>query len=146
MEPRALQPKGLLRGLTPAMMAAVRAVSQEVFCDTGRVICEEGAEEDEAYLIVDGEVEVTQGQGAARRYIRRMGPGELLGELAILGDGRRTATATTTQPTHLRAIEREKFLALLAEYPGMYMVLLKALVVRLAQAEGELRSLREGGK
>jgi len=105
-------------------------------------VCEEGTEGNEAYLILSGEVEVTQGVGAATRQVRHLGPGELIGELAILGNGVRTATVRSLGQVRLLVIERERLLALLTQSPDLALCLLRKQTERLAQAEAELQRLR----
>jgi CRP-like cAMP-binding protein len=49
--------------------------------------------------------------------VRTLGPGDSFGELAILGDGRRTATVTTTSPAHVLVLFGTEFRRLQQEYP-----------------------------
>ncbi len=49
--------------------------------------------------------------------IRTLGPGDFFGELAILGDGRRTATVTTDSPTQVLVLFGTEFRRLQQEYP-----------------------------
>jgi CRP-like cAMP-binding protein len=46
------------------------------------------------------------------------GPGELIGEVAILRDSPRPATVTATRPTTLFALDRDAFRDLVAEALG----------------------------
>jgi CRP-like cAMP-binding protein len=43
----------------------------------------------------------------------------LFGELAILGDGRRTATVTTVEPSRVLVLFGTEFRRLQQEYPGL---------------------------
>jgi CRP-like cAMP-binding protein len=51
--------------------------------------------------------------------VRTLGPGDFFGELAILGDGRRTATVTTTTPSQLLVLFGTEFRRLQQEYPEL---------------------------
>jgi len=73
------------------------------------VLMREGDPGDRFYVIVEGEVEVSSG-GAV---LSRLGPGDYLGEIALLRDVPRTATATTATPCSLVAMERNAFLAVM---------------------------------
>ena len=86
--------EGLARRLEPVdVLAGVEVVTQG---DVG----------DRFYLIADGAVEVLQ-DGV---LIRRQGPGESFGEIALLHDVTRTATVRTVEDSHLLALERNPFL------------------------------------
>jgi CRP/FNR family transcriptional regulator, cyclic AMP receptor protein len=49
--------------------------------------------------------------------VRTLGAGDFFGELAILGDGRRTATVTTTSPAQVLVLFGTEFRRLQQEYP-----------------------------
>jgi CRP-like cAMP-binding protein len=72
----------------------------------GTVVFTQGDGGDRFYVIDDGEVEVR----VDGEPVRRQGPGEYFGEIALLRDVPRTATVETTQDTKLYALEREEFL------------------------------------
>jgi CRP-like cAMP-binding protein len=67
----------------------------------------EGEAGDRFYLIESGAVAVTQG-GAE---LRREGPGDFFGEIALLRDVPRTATATAITDVSLVTLERAPFVA-----------------------------------
>jgi voltage-gated potassium channel len=51
--------------------------------------------------------------------VRALGPGDFFGELAILGDGRRTATVTTAAPSRVLVLFGTEFRQLQQEYPEL---------------------------
>ena len=51
--------------------------------------------------------------------VRKLGPGDFFGELAILGDGVRTATVTTASPSQLLVLFGTEFRRLQQEYPEL---------------------------
>ncbi len=66
------------------------------------------------YVIVSGELVVTHG----REEIRRLGPGDWFGELALLQThAHRTATVTAVGPVDLLSLDRETFLTALLGAP-----------------------------
>ncbi len=75
----------------------------------GELIIREGEPGDAAYIIQSGQCEATKGEGEARRVLRRMGPGEVFGEMALLSPGPRTASVITTQPTTVHVVNSEIF-------------------------------------
>jgi MFS family permease len=107
---------GLTR-LSPARLEAAerRAVVRPM--EAGQVIIRQGDEADRFYVLVEGQVEVTQvpATGGAARVLRRMGEGESFGEIGLLSGVPRTATVTALTPGRLLALDRETFLELVAE-------------------------------
>jgi voltage-gated potassium channel len=51
--------------------------------------------------------------------VNTLGPGDFFGELAILGDGVRTATVTTTSPSRLLVLFGTEFRQLQQEQPDL---------------------------
>jgi serine/threonine-protein kinase len=73
----------------------------------GTAIVEEGAWGDAAYIIVSGTCEVSKVIDGARRVLRRLGPGEVFGETAILSGNVRTATVRALEDTTVKVVTRE---------------------------------------
>ena len=63
------------------------------------------------YVLDQGSVTVTKGNGQDKQFVCDLGSGQLFGELAILYNCRRTATITTKTPVTLWQLEREVFQA-----------------------------------
>lgn len=71
----------------------------------GQVLFREGDAGDCAWVIEDGEVEVSVTRGGRKQVISRVGPGALLGEMALINECPRTATLTALRDTRLIKIE-----------------------------------------
>jgi MFS family permease len=80
----------------------------------GQAIIREGERGDRFYIIVDGEVEVSR-DGA---LLRREGPGESFGEIALLRSIPRTASVTARVVTRLVTLERRIFLETITGQPA----------------------------
>jgi CRP-like cAMP-binding protein len=81
----------------------------------------------EFFLIVDGRVRIEKdGQAVAT-----LGAGDFLGEIALLSEGRRTATAVTEGPSKLLVITHRGFNSLLDSSPAIRAAILKGLADRL---------------
>ena len=85
----------------------------------GEVIVREGDIGGRFYVVTGGEVEVTQRANGAEQSIRRIGPGGHFGELALLGDGHRTATVRAITDTSVLSIARQDFAALVEHLPAL---------------------------
>ena len=73
----------------------------------------EGASGYEFFVLRDGTATVT----INGIEVRTLGAGDFFGELAILGDGRRTATVTTASPAQVLVLFGTEFRRLQQEYP-----------------------------
>ena len=67
--------------------------------------------------------------------LRTMGAGEFLGEIALIDDGPRTATATTVGPTTLLVLTRPGFRALMEKHGPIEHTVLHALAERVRHLE-----------
>jgi voltage-gated potassium channel len=121
----------LLAGLGRKDLEAVGALCDEVDVPAGRVIARQGSTADAFYVIVDGTVAIER-DGA---HLRDLRSGEFFGELALLGDVPRTATATCTTACRLLVIGHREFHALLADYPAISVAVLNAVAHRIAVLE-----------
>jgi MFS family permease len=72
----------------------------------GDVIIREGDHGDLFYVVESGGVTVSK-EG---RFVASLGPGDYVGEIALLRDVPRTATVTATAPTVLQSLDRQHFL------------------------------------
>jgi MFS family permease len=71
----------------------------------GDVVMHEGDHGDRFYVVESGAVTVSK-EG---RLVANLGPGDYVGEIALLRDVPRTATVTATEPTVLQALDRDHF-------------------------------------
>lgn len=81
--------------------------------DAGAVIFDEGDEGTEMFGIIDGEVELRAKGGV----LRRLGPQDVFGEMALIDDSPRSLTAVAISDTTLATIDRHRFLFLVQETP-----------------------------
>ena len=80
--------------------------------------------------------------GAARverdgESIGQCGPGEVLGEIALLDGGPRTATVTLSEPSRLLVLARREFQALMDDFPAIRLRVLEAVARRLRSLDAE---------
>ncbi|MBU0493757.1 MAG: cyclic nucleotide-binding domain-containing protein [Chloroflexi bacterium] len=102
-----------------------------IWFEPGENVFLEGAIGDAMYIVLTGTVEISQGAGQSRFVQRRLGPGDLLGEWAIITDGPRFSTATATTRTQLMFISRQDFAEQVAARPELALYIIQDLVSRL---------------
>ena len=104
----------------------------EVRLAAGDVIVHEGERDSTSLFIIDeGEVEITFGQGRGRVELAVMKRGEYFGELALFDAAPRSATATALVPTVLLRLERDDLIAYLHRDPDAAILILGNLASRL---------------
>jgi CRP-like cAMP-binding protein len=99
----------------------------------GDRICGEGASGYSFFVLRSGAASVTQNG----QELRRLGPGDFFGELAILGDGRRTATVTAVDPTELVVLFGTEFRRLEADLPDVAAQITRTLAQRLESTNSD---------
>jgi CRP-like cAMP-binding protein len=92
----------LLRLMTPITVRA------------GRTLTSQGAPGTETMIIIDGRVRVVRDG----RTLATLGPGDVLGEIAVLLGCSRTATAIADHPTTVEVMTPIEFEALLDQHDG----------------------------
>ncbi len=93
----------------------------------GRVLMRQGDTGSEAFLIMEGSARVERDG----RVLSERTNGEILGEIAILDEGRRTATVTLTAPSRLLVVGHRDFHALMDEMPDVRLKVLTELARRV---------------
>jgi signal transduction histidine kinase len=132
------------------LLSAVSESGTVIPLDTGRILFSQGDPGDSLYTVLSGQLRIyTRLDDGSEIELRRPGPGESLGELALIDGGARCETAEALTPCQLFALSREAFLAALPQSPGLLSTVLNNLVdhVRtttehLLRTELEQRALR----
>lgn len=93
----------------------------------GETIFREDERGGEAFLIKSGEVELSRQTPAGPKVIGRNGPNSLFGELAVISDMPRVATAKATKETLCYAISRRVFMGLLEKADSDVQVMIHTL-------------------
>jgi signal transduction histidine kinase len=132
------------------LLSTVSESGTVVLLDTGRILFSQGDPGDSLYTVLSGQLRIHRRlEDGSEIELRRPGPGESLGELALIDGGARCETAEALTPCQLFALSREAFLAALPQSPGLLSTVLNNLVdhVRTAtehllRTELEQRALR----
>lgn len=112
-------------------LQAIARRSTDVSFPAGEVLLREGEPGYEAFVIVDGAVQVSRGG----REVAVLGAGDFFGELALLDRSPRTATVTTVAPTEAVVLTLQEFDALLEEAPTLARKILQGLARRLGEID-----------
>ena len=106
------------------------------------VIFEEGSSGNEMYLIHSGKVSLTIKQGKAGKVtLAILEPGDFFGEMALVDDYQRSATATAIEDdTQLIALDKPKFLFMVQQQPQFALSVMHTLCQRLRELDRRLSS------
>jgi len=107
----------------------------------GSVLFEEGQPGDFMYVVQSGEVEIRRQVGETERVLAVLRPGDFLGEMAILNSRPRSASAVVRTPARLLVIEGKTFEAMLRARPEIALRIIKALALRLENANQQVELL-----
>lgn len=107
--------------------------------DTGQVVFREGDRSDTCYVVHVGRARAVHDHGDGRTItLATFGSGDILGELALFEDERRSATVEALEPTGVLAVLGPDMRRLMAEHPQIAMRLLIALARRLRESNERL--------
>lgn len=125
----------LFAALDRKELELVAEITTELNVPSGTVLAREGHQGHDAFVIVAGTVDITIGGtkvGAA-------GPGELVGEMALLLRGERQATIVAATPLDILVIEPGHFDQLLDRVPSVSRQLVVSLAQRLRDTDQALK-------
>lgn len=106
--------------------------------DIDEVLIVEGEEASVAYLILDGVVEISRSAGDGEVVVATRHEGELVGEMALLMESRRSATVRAQSSTTVIEITADSFHSVLASRPKTAISMLRTVWDRLQAAEAHL--------
>jgi len=99
--------------------------------EAGQTIFSEGDPGDALYIISEGSVEIFQDSAEGKCVLARLGSRDIFGEIALLTEGPRTATAVATERTRLFPVKRTEFLHRVKDEPELALLILQVLIMRL---------------
>ena len=111
------------------------------YVHSGEVLFRAGDEADCGFVIQEGSFRLATTASANGMSVT-VGPGTLLGELALLTGTRRPATATALEPSTVLCIPRPLFMKMLEGYPDAAQRLREILAQRIEESVREIESLR----
>lgn len=127
--------------LTNTQLELVASICTEKRYQEGELVFEENTPGTELYIIADGEIEIQvnpatvgkKDQGSGAFTIATLRRGQSFGEVTLVDEGLRSASARSSKPdTHLLAIPRAKLMLLCDTYPQLGYKLMRNLAADLA--------------
>lgn len=132
----------LFRGLSPAELAAVVDAARHSTIARGAVLFREGDPADALYVLAQGRVKVTQLTADGDELLLRfVGPGELFGCVAALGERVYPGTASAVEPGMVLRWGNSAVAALLERCPRLSQNALRLMAGRVLELQDRLREL-----
>ena len=103
--------------------------------EAGTALFTEGEPGDVMYAVISGEIKVTLGG----QVVEQVGPGGILGELALIDASPRAATAMATVLSRVARVDENHFMFLVQEHPTFALQVMAVMADRLRHAN-EARS------
>ena len=121
----------LFQGLSKKELRLISQLATYLEEPAGAVLTQEGKVGHEFIIVLEGEIEIRQGD----RIVATRGAGSYVGEIALIDHRPRTATVTAKTPVSIEVIGQREFAGLLAEVPELSQQLLAAVARRLADLD-----------
>jgi CRP/FNR family transcriptional regulator, cyclic AMP receptor protein len=109
-------------------LAEIAMIADEIDLPEGKQLTKEGGRGREFFVLLDGSADVRRN----KRKVKTLGPGDFLGEIALVTKTPRTATVTTSSPVRALVVSEQNFRRLLERSPDVQIKVLEALAERVA--------------
>jgi CRP-like cAMP-binding protein len=104
-----LRSVALLQGLAASDLDRILGISESVLFEAGETVFEEGERGDHFYIIVRGEVELRKRSGNEQKKLALLREGQAFGEMALLNQTPRSASAHALVDTYMLSVSRAAF-------------------------------------
>ncbi len=121
----------LFRGMSTSALETVADRATETSFEDGDIVTREGEPGETFYIVTDGRLHVSK-DGTA---VRDLGPGDFLGEIALIDGGPRTATVTADGHVDALVIRRADFLEMVEWDSAVRLGILTALTERIRKTD-----------
>jgi hypothetical protein len=119
--------------LSPDDLQQVAESAGEQWFPDETAIFHQGDEGNVMFIIVNGHVQVLRSMNGKDQALAKRGPGEFVGEMAIIESAPRSATLLTQGEVRMLAIEGDTFKQILRERPEVSLAVLRSVSRRLRE-------------
>ncbi|HBQ10326.1 MAG TPA: hypothetical protein DEF51_03730 [Myxococcales bacterium] len=126
--------RNFLAGLSPEHFEAFRSLMRPIDLVDGELLCRQGESATRAWFVDEGRVAMNvRLPGGASVRVAEARSGEVLGELGLMTDARRTADLRAEGPLRVYSVERDDFRGLLSYYHPAGLGVLRRLAALVAE-------------
>jgi len=116
---RILSDVGLFEGFTQEQLRLLAFGAETTLLGAEKKLYREDDEADSAYVVVAGRIVLYREGEGERLVIGHVGPGAIMGELALIADTRRLTSASAEIDSEVLRLNRRMFRRILEEYPDL---------------------------
>lgn len=132
----------IFKTLPQEALADLAARAEAVQFPAGTLLFQQGDPGDCCYLILQGKVRVHMNETDGKELlVVQLENGDLLGEIALLDGGCRTASATTATSLHALILRQQDFQEILLAHSASLLPLLRLLCARLRATDAQLTAI-----
>lgn len=134
--------------LTLDQLKDISESTEEKQFSPGEMVFEEGDRGNEMYIIYSGKVKILRqkkdGKEGDEIVLAELGPQSYFGEMALLDDSPRSASAKVVEPAIMTILTREMLYNSIYEKPEIAMEICRVLSTRLREANKKIQEVIEG--
>jgi CRP/FNR family transcriptional regulator, cyclic AMP receptor protein len=123
----------LFAGCSQRDLVGIARIANEVDFRPGRLLIQQGAPGREFFILIEGLAEVMR----SGRRVDTVGPGDFVGEMALVTDRPRSATVMTTSPVRALVVKKPDFRRLIAANPLVGLKVMQAVADRVPAAAAD---------
>ncbi len=129
---RHLRASSVFRNLDGQMLHAIADAATILLVAAGDTVIAEGDRGDEAFVIVAGRLDVLISSGDEDpTIVNNLGPGDVVGEMALITDEPRSATVRARRDSALVRIPAEDFRSIVLDHPNVLLDVTRTVMDRL---------------
>lgn len=122
-------------------MSDARSAQTRSFA-AGETVFAEGSRGNEMYILVSGEIEIKKRVGGGQRLLKVVSqPNDFFGEMALVDDSPRSASAVASQPSELVPVNQRVFEHMIVTNGQFALKIIKALSDRIRRSNAEISDL-----
>ena len=114
--------------------------------DSGKILFKEGDPGDKMYIIQEGNIRISKMIDGKEHILAVLGKGDFFGEMAIVNQVERTATATAVGTVRLLSFNREGFLGMIEKNARIALNVIDKLCRRLQHTNNQIQHLVKQNK
>lgn len=115
-----LKSHDLFKSVSDDDISRLASAADQINCESGQILFREGDPAEEMYLVIEGALQVVAQTGQnVGRFVARIGPDSMVGEISLVSGSARTATVEVVQNAILMKLPKDSILKLLNNSPDL---------------------------